>query len=48
MQALAIANADLYLNLGDMIQGTKTPQQVTEATQQQFASLAKAQGAKGF
>lgn len=48
MQALAVANPDLYLNLGDMIQGTKTPQQVTEATQQQFASLAKAQGAKGF
>ena len=48
MQALAIANPDLYLNLGDMIQGTKTPQQVTQTTQQQFASLAKAQGAKGF
>lgn len=48
MQALAVANPDLYLNLGDMIQGTKTTQQVTEATQKQFASLAKAQGAKGF
>lgn len=48
MQALAIANPDLYLNLDDMLQGTKTPQQVTEATQQQFASLAKAEGAKGF
>ncbi|MFE4544705.1 ABC transporter substrate-binding protein [Arthrobacter sp. NPDC056727] len=48
MQASAIANPDLYINLGDMIQGTKTPQQVTEATQQQFAGLAKAQGAAGF
>lgn len=48
MQAEAIANPDLYLYLGDMIQGTKTPDQVTEATQQQFAQLAKAQGAKGF
>lgn len=48
MQALAIANPDLYLNLADMLQGTKTPQEVTEATQKQFASLAKAEGAKGF
>lgn len=48
MQALAIANPDLYLNLGDMIQGTKTPEQVAQATQSQFAQLAKAQGAKGF
>jgi len=48
MQAEAIANPDLYLNLADMIQGTKTPDQVTEATQQQFAELAKAQGAAGF
>ncbi len=48
MQAEAIANPDLYLNLADMIQGTKTPDQVTQATQQQFAQLAKAQGASGF
>ena len=26
MQALAVANPDLYLNLADMIQGTKTPE----------------------
>lgn len=48
MQALAVANPDLYLNLGDMIQGTKTPTQVAEATQSQFAELAKAIGAAGF
>ncbi len=48
MQALAVANPDLYLNLGDMLQGTKTPTQVAEATQKQFAELAKAIGAPGF
>jgi raffinose/stachyose/melibiose transport system substrate-binding protein len=48
MQALAIANPDLYLYLADMIQGTKTPAEVAEATQAQFAELAKAQGAEGF
>ncbi|MDY0891676.1 ABC transporter substrate-binding protein [Frigoribacterium sp. CFBP9030] len=48
MQALAVANPDLYINLADMIQGTKTPEQVAEATQQQFAELAKAQGSTDF
>ena len=48
MQALAIANPDLYIFLADMIQGTKTPEQVAQATQDQFAQLAKAQGASGF
>lgn len=48
MQALAVANPDLYLNLADMIQGTKTPVQVAQTTQDQFAQLAKAQGATGF
>ncbi|NQX35755.1 ABC transporter substrate-binding protein [Herbiconiux sp. VKM Ac-2851] len=48
MQALAIANPDLYIYLADMIQGTKTPEQVAQATQDQFAELAKAQGASGF
>ncbi|THV42791.1 ABC transporter substrate-binding protein [Glycomyces buryatensis] len=48
MQALAIANPDLYIYLADMIQGTKTPVEVAEATQSQFAELAKAQGAEGF
>jgi raffinose/stachyose/melibiose transport system substrate-binding protein len=48
MQSLAVANPDLYLNLADMIQGTKTAQQVAQETQTQFAQLAKAQGAAGF
>lgn len=48
MQALAVANPDLYLNLADMIQGTKTTVQVAQTTQDQFAQLAKAQGVKGF
>ncbi|KQM82617.1 ABC transporter substrate-binding protein [Agromyces sp. Leaf222] len=48
MQALAIANPDLYLNLGDLIQGTMTTAEVGEATQKQFAELAKAIGASGF
>jgi raffinose/stachyose/melibiose transport system substrate-binding protein len=48
MQALAVANPDLYLNLADMISGTMTPEQVAKATQDQFAQLAKAAGAGGF
>jgi raffinose/stachyose/melibiose transport system substrate-binding protein len=48
MQTLAVANPDLYIYLDDMIQGTKTPLQVAQATQTQFAQLAKAQGVAGF
>jgi len=48
MQALAVANPDLYLNLGKLIQGTMTATEVAEATQDQFAQLAKAQGVAGF
>ena len=48
MQSLALANPDLYINLADMINGTKGPKDVTKATQDQFAQLAKAQGATGF
>lgn len=48
MQSLAVANPDLYINLADMIQGTKTPEQVASTTQKQFDQLAKAQGIKGF
>jgi ABC-type glycerol-3-phosphate transport system substrate-binding protein len=44
MQALAVANPDLYLNLADMIAGTMTPEQVAKATQDQFTQLAKAAG----
>ncbi|HST81908.1 MAG TPA: ABC transporter substrate-binding protein [Kineosporiaceae bacterium] len=47
-QSLAVANPDLYLNLADMLYGKKTPQQVADATQSQFAQLAKAQGVPGF
>lgn len=48
MQALAVANPDLYINLADMITGTMSPEQVASATQEQFAQLAKAAGAAGF
>jgi raffinose/stachyose/melibiose transport system substrate-binding protein len=48
MQALAVANPDLYIYLDDMIQGTKTPADVATATQQQFAQLAKAEGVQAF
>jgi raffinose/stachyose/melibiose transport system substrate-binding protein len=48
MQALAVANPDLYIYLADMIQGTTTPQQVASQTQAQFDQLARAQGVPGF
>jgi raffinose/stachyose/melibiose transport system substrate-binding protein len=48
MQTLGVENPDLYLNLSDMLAGTKTPEQVAQTTQDQFAQLAKAQGVKGF
>ena len=48
MQALAVANPDLYIYLADMIQGTTTPRQVAEQTQAHFDQLAKAQGIPGF
>lgn len=48
MQALAVANPDLYINLANMLAGKMTPQQVASTTQAQFAQLAKAIGAPGF
>jgi raffinose/stachyose/melibiose transport system substrate-binding protein len=48
MQALAVANPDLYLNLADMITGTMSPEKVAATTQSQFEQLAKAAGAPGF
>jgi raffinose/stachyose/melibiose transport system substrate-binding protein len=45
MQALAVANPDLYINLADMLAGQMTPAQVASATQDQFEQLAEA--AKG-
>ncbi len=48
MQSLAVANPDLYINLADMVNGTKTPEEAADSTQQQFAQLARAQGISGF
>ena len=48
MQSLAVANPDLYIYLADMIQGTTTPEQVAQQSQDQFAQLARAQGVEGF
>ncbi len=48
MQAQAVANPDLYINLADMIVGTMSPEEVAKATQDQFDQLAKAAGAPGF
>ncbi len=48
MQALAVANPDLYINLANMLSGKMTPEQVAATTQAQFAQLAKAIGATGF
>jgi raffinose/stachyose/melibiose transport system substrate-binding protein len=48
MQALAVANPDLYLNLASMLAGQQTPEQVAKTTQSQFAELAQASGASGF
>jgi len=48
MQALAVANPDLYINLANMLSGTMTPEQVASTTQAQFAQLAKAIGVAGF
>jgi raffinose/stachyose/melibiose transport system substrate-binding protein len=48
MQAQAIVNPDLYINLANMLAGQATPQQVAQTTQDQFAQLAQAIGASGF
>ncbi len=48
MQSLAIANPDLYVNLASMVNGTMTSEDVAKTTQDQFAQVAKAQGAEGF
>lgn len=48
MQALAVANPDLYLYLANMIQGTMSAADVAAATQDQFEQLATAQGVPGF
>ncbi len=48
MQALAVANPDLYINLANMLSGKMSPEQVASTTQAQFAQLAKAMGTSGF
>ena len=48
MQQLAVVNPDFYVFLADMVQGTKTPEDVGKLTQAQFEQLAKALGVKGF
>ncbi|MFF7731879.1 extracellular solute-binding protein [Streptomyces sp. NPDC007984] len=47
-QAKAIVAPDTHLYLADMIFGKKSPRQVAQAIQDQFAQVAKAQGAPGF
>ncbi|RDG39087.1 ABC transporter substrate-binding protein [Streptomyces corynorhini] len=47
-QAKAIVAPDTHLYLADMIYDKKTPAQVAQAIQDQFAQVAKAQGAPGF
>ncbi|MBC9725446.1 ABC transporter substrate-binding protein [Streptomyces sp. TRM68367] len=47
-QAKAIVAPETHLYLADMIFGKKSPQQVAQAIQGQFAQVAKAQGASGF
>lgn len=48
MQSQAIANPDLYLNMANMVNGSVTPEEAAQATQDQFAQLAKALGAPEF
>jgi raffinose/stachyose/melibiose transport system substrate-binding protein len=47
-QAKAIVAPDTHLYLADMLYDKKSPQQVAQAIQDQFAQVAKAQGAPGF
>ncbi|MBE4735835.1 MULTISPECIES: ABC transporter substrate-binding protein [Streptomyces] len=47
-QAKAIVAPDAHLYLADMLFDKKSPQQVAQAIQDQFAQVAKAQGAPGF
>ncbi len=48
MQMEAINNPDLYLNMAEVLQGAKTPQEAADATQAQFEQLARAAGVAGF
>jgi len=44
----ALTAPDIHLYLNDMLFGTKTPEQVGQAMEDQFIQIAKAQGAPGF
>lgn len=48
IQAQAIVNPDLFLFLANMAQGTLTPEQAAQNTQDHFVQLARALGAEGF
>lgn len=48
MQSQAVANPDLYLNMANMVNGAVTPEEAAQATQDQFAQLAKALGVAEF
>lgn len=47
-QVKAINAPDMHLALADLIYGKKSPQDVAQAVQDQFAQVAKAQAAPGF
>lgn len=47
-QVKALTAPDMHLALADMIYGTKSPQQVAQACQDQFAQVLKARGVAGF
>ena len=47
-QVKALTAPDMHLALADMIYGTKTPQQVAQACEDQFTQVLKARGVAGF
>jgi raffinose/stachyose/melibiose transport system substrate-binding protein len=47
-QVKALTAPDMHLDLADMIYGTKTPQQVAQACEDQFTQVLRARGVSGF
>jgi len=47
-QVKALTAPDMHLYLADMIYGSKTPQQVAQASEDQFKQVLKARGVSGF
>ncbi|RAG86451.1 carbohydrate ABC transporter substrate-binding protein [Streptacidiphilus pinicola] len=47
-QVKALTAPDMHLALADMIYGSKTPQQVAQAAEDQFVQVLKARGVSGF